>query len=894
MPRPSLLPIKSAWWVRSLPLILALASAPKLPGATVITGDVTPGLPWSAATEPNIGVTGIGTLTVDGGSQLSSGTATLGVEPGSTGTAMITGAGSGWTSNTTLYIGDSGSGALRVEAGGEVSNTLVYMGYEVGASGTATITGSGSTWTVGHSLFVSRFGSGALTVENGGLVTARTLYASLGDLHGDGTIVATSGAILDADLQFNAAHPAQAVFNFGTGGTLTVTPALGGSLGAGFKGLGSMTISDGVAISSFSGFLGQASGSMGTATITGAGSKWTLSSQLEVGNSGSGQLFVAAGGQVSNTVGLLGDNANSTGVATITGAGSTWTNSSMLYVGNAGNGSLRVEAGGHVSDSNGYLGFNSGSTGMATITGPGSKWTNSSALYIGFNDSGTLGVEADGQVSNSIGYLGYADGSTGTATITGPGSKWINSSALYVGYNGSGELRVEAGAQVSSTTGALGDLHGSTGTATITGAGSTWSNFTLHVGRAGNAALTVENGGHVTSDTLYASLNDLHGNGSIHTAGAVLDADFQFNAAHPGPTVLEFGTGGLLTVTASGGVLGAGHRGIGTLSISEGVTVASSNGYLGYNSGSTGTATITGVGSKWAHSATVYIGRSGNGALRVEAGGQASNSSLGHVTHLGFNPGSTGTATITGAGSTWAISSLLHVGNSGSGVLRIEAGGQVTSFGSRLGANSDSTGAVTITGAGSKWTDHSGIQVGNFGSGSLTITAGGLARVRTLAIDANGGGDSFVNLATGGMLALFGNVDDSLSQFLGLVTGTDAIRYWNTSLASWTPLTAATLGVDYTLQYQGAGDLNGFTLLTVLAPGPAGDFNGDGRVDGADLLAWQRGNSPTPNSSEDLATWRANFGLSAATPATTAIPEPASLTLLAAAAAMLLRRRTRR
>ena len=33
----------------------------------------------------------------------------------------------------------------------------------------------------------------------------------------------------------------------------------------------------------------------------------------------------------------------------------------------------------------------------------------------------------------------------------------------------------------------------------------------------------------------------------------------------------------------------------------------------------------------------------------------------------------------------------------------------------------------------------------------------------------------------------------------------------------------------------------------------AGDFNNDGVVDGADFLAWQRGESPEPLSAADLA-----------------------------------------
>ena len=55
----------------------------------------------------------------------------------------------------------------------------------------------------------------------------------------------------------------------------------------------------------------------------------------------------------------------------------------------------------------------------------------------------------------------------------------------------------------------------------------------------------------------------------------------------------------------------------------------------------------------------------------------------------------------------------------------------------------------------------------------------------------------------------------------------------------------------------------------------AGNFDGDGDVDGRDFLAWQRGESPNPLSSGDLADWQANYGIES--PATAIlVPEPAN------------------
>jgi hypothetical protein len=68
-----------------------------------------------------------------------------------------------------------------------------------------------------------------------------------------------------------------------------------------------------------------------------------------------------------------------------------------------------------------------------------------------------------------------------------------------------------------------------------------------------------------------------------------------------------------------------------------------------------------------------------------------------------------------------------------------------------------------------------------------------------------------------------------------------------------------------------------YKLTSKLTSGPAGDFDGDGDVDGADFLTWQRGGSPSPLSAGDLATWKANFGASAVAAgasAVGAVPEP--------------------
>ena len=67
--------------------------------------------------------------------------------------------------------------------------------------------------------------------------------------------------------------------------------------------------------------------------VTGTGSFWTNSGELEVGRRAQGQLEVSGGGRVTNTSGFIGRFTGSGGTATVGGAGSTWDNSEDLFIG---------------------------------------------------------------------------------------------------------------------------------------------------------------------------------------------------------------------------------------------------------------------------------------------------------------------------------------------------------------------------------------------------------------------------------------------------------------------------------------------------------------------------------------------------------------------------------
>jgi hypothetical protein len=62
--------------------------------------------------------------------------------------------------------------------------------------------------------------------------------------------------------------------------------------------------------------------------------------------------------------------------------------------------------------------------------------------------------------------------------------------------------------------------------------------------------------------------------------------------------------------------------------------------------------------------------------------------------------------------------------------------------------------------------------------------------------------------------------------------------------------------------------------------GTPGDFNEDGIVDGRDFLAWQRGESPDPLSSADLALWQTNYNPGPLTGGFVSVPEPTAMVLI--------------
>jgi len=636
-----------------------------------------------------VGAAGTGSLTIQNGGSVSSTNAVVGASASSSGSQVtVTGSASSWTNTGTLIVGAYGNGsALDILAGGNVSSATGVIGRYAGASGTVNVNGSGSAWTLSGDLRVAGDrtdasnpgGTGTLNIGNGAGSggTVSNVNAYIGD---------TAGSV--GSITVN-------------GGTWTNT----GNLGVGYYGKGTLLIENGGTVSSAEGNIGwQASSTNSSATVTGTGSTWTNSLDLDVGGSGTGSLTISDGGAVNNRNGTIGHYAGSSGAVIVTGTDSRWTNSNELVVGWSSTGTLTISDGGTVSNTNGFLGARDGGNGTVTVTGAGSTWNNSQQLILGYVDSsgsstGVLNIENGGTVINADGRIGLSAGSTGTVTVTGTNSTLIDQGdGLRIGVYGTGTLNIGTGAgsggSVSNDNAYIGHWAGSVGNVTVNG--GTWTNTgNLGVGHYGQGTLLIENGGTVSS--VFGLIG------------------WQASSTDSSATVT--GSGSSWTLSDS---LYVGNLGKGVMTVSDGGQVSSLNGYIGAvaAAGQTSSMTVTGNASTWTVSGDIVAGYDNNasGSLTIANGASVTAGGQGM---LGHSAGSTGTATLDNA--SWSVGGDFNVGWHGTGNLTIQNGGTLSSNRSYIGNESDGSGTALLTGAGSSWTTSGNLYVGAGGNGTLTV-----------------------------------------------------------------------------------------------------------------------------------------------------------------------------
>jgi outer membrane autotransporter protein len=204
------------------------------------------------------------------------------------------------------------------------------------------------------------------------------------------------------------------------------------------------------------------------------------------------------------TVGILGVGNIDGGVGQLNIQSGSKLAGTGLYIGGttgapvSGDGFVWVGDAGSQADFTGHIIVGDG-TGTLQVTQGGAVSTEAGTV-IGRYGTGTLLVDAGGTMTTALkAYVGEYVGGTGIVTIDGAGSSWTVGDQLDIGRAGQATLTISNGGTLTSngiTT--IGNAAGSNGDATVSGSGSTWTTGDLlNVGADGTGVLTIENGGQV-------------------------------------------------------------------------------------------------------------------------------------------------------------------------------------------------------------------------------------------------------------------------------------------------------------------------------------------------------------------------------------------------------------
>jgi T5SS/PEP-CTERM-associated repeat protein len=551
----------------------------------------------------------------------------------------------------------------------------------------------------------------------------------------------------------------------------------------------------------------------------------------------------------------------------------------FLGAGYEGSGNLTISNGISITTNGGYFGgYYPGTTGTCTVTGAGTVWnTGSGTFYVANQGSGTLVVANGATLTNTAttDWMGYTNGSTATMTVDGLGSTW-NSGAFNNQGASTMTLAITNGGVVNTggNNSQIGETSGSTATVTIDGTGSQWNHVNaLAVGSLGAATVTITNGGLLRTGTgnAYAGDNIAYGSGGTGTVIIKGPISTYENVATSG--MISIGSGGNGTVIIRGG---------GTLS---GATI-----YDG-TSGGTGLISIdvgTATPSSLSVSGTLTIGNGSPGTLQVVAGAGAAAGTYTPVSAASW----AGTGTVQPVGGTWNNTSDVFTASS---VTPYSNAGPTTvsSFDTGVGQRMLITDTSDNMKLGASFLA---------GSGTIGLTATSVTSGPTLT-----GSQSLLD---GWEFSSVSGYTPGNAVYLSLAPGryypSGGLQYWSYNGSTWSPLAANDLWFDGTYASFTATALNndGFAVSGVAVL--PGDANLDGRVDINDLtivltnygrtgMTWTQGamdGDPTGTVDiNDLTIVLTDYGHtvgSSAGPALSAVPEPASLLLLAAGLAGLL------
>jgi fibronectin-binding autotransporter adhesin len=538
-----------------------------------------------------------------------------------------------------VLVGDAGQcDILDINSGGALLSARGYIGKGVESTSSDSVSAPGygnrvtvsdtGSWVLNSSsdamgtayeLDVGFYGCrNALNIIRGGSVNSGTLYVGYGssDYSASGGYNAVTVGDPDTSGDTSLLKIAgDAVIGYlGSSNSLTIQSGADvTTAGAGYIGFGAA--SD--IFNSFNSANGLGYGN--SVAVKGAGSTWSLFDgsyhNLLVGNFGcSNALSVTDGGLVSCNYLTIGTGSADYGNGA-TGGSNSVTVGAYATMGDTS----KIEVNGNL-----YVG-EYGSDNTLTIQS-GADVTTASNAYIGY---GYLKADATAYSTNASNGYGYNN----SVTVTGWDSTWtmsvdggLTNQSLYVGYYGfKNSLTITDGGAVSCINleighgsknyGALGGYNSVTvGASGTTGEMSSLSvNGNLNVGfRSCDNTLTVQSGADATvTGTGYI--------GYGYDTSTNVENGFGY-----GNKVVVKGFGSTLNFVNGGTnqTLNVGYYGCSnTLQISDGGRVEDGDAYIGNQATSVGNiAVVSGNGSEWYNSGTLYVGLGGQGSLIIDDG----------------------------------------------------------------------------------------------------------------------------------------------------------------------------------------------------------------------------------------------------------------------------------
>ncbi len=770
------------------------------------------------------GLGSVGTINISGGTLNSVNNMLIGVN-GGVGTVNQTGGTVTYGGWAAVGYGTGGGGSSYNISGGTLSSSA---GFEVGAdrAGLMTISGTATVNVSAINVGIRTNGVGTLNISGGTTNVGTIGFGGAQQIStGNGTI---SGGIVNAttvDVGIN--NGGTGSLNI-TGGTTTIGRlGVGGGLGTS-NGTLNITGGTNVVNGGAQSFIGRGAGSTGTLNITGAALANTSGQDFQLGfEGGTGNLNITAGGTMTHNWWFnLARGVGSTGNATVSGAGSSFTvnggGDARTNIGEDGTGSLTISNGGAFStQSEVSIATNGGSTGNLLMTDAASSITLTGGdrhFLVGRGGNGTY-TQTGGTLNLNGNRVQIAEtgGSTGTVNITG--GSIINSQWFHVGSGGgaTGNLNIAfVNPADTLTTGALyvGN-NGATGNVSISSGIVTGTNL-VEVGRGGGTGSVIVSGGA-----------DLLSNGSVQSG---IGGTGTITVTGAGSQIRAFNSGGddFVRIGAGGGN--------GTVNVEGGALFHTGNGWMtaGMDAGSTGTVNVTGAGSELVSRGIIlgWYGQ-GTGTLNIANGAVVNNRdrevSIGRDWNGSLAASPVGVINVS-SGATLNVGRDLRVGHNTTGILNINGGNVNTQAGWAMigdGGTSDGTvnlDAGTLNSADWMVIGNNGGSVGrmNITGGTFNVNAGGdsgrliVGRSGTATVNQSGGA---VNVGNWFALGIDPGGNGTYNKSGGTLTARSDVTIGNNNSTGVMNLTGGTFDVTAGGTFRIGQDNNANGTMTVSGVG---------------------------------------------------------------------------